>query len=367
MELPVLTDFKALLLADTPLIDVRAPIEFQEGAMPSATNLPLMTNEERAAVGTCYKRKGQQAALQLGHTLVSGTVKAERVAAWSEFAHQHPNGALYCFRGGLRSRISQQWIYENTGLLYPRVYGGYKALRRYLLEVLQSTPTNLKPLVLSGRTGAGKTELLKQLPNAMDLEGLARHRGSAFGHYPQAQPTQAQFENQLAVQLLKQPLDRFTVFEDECRTIGSVHIPSPLFESLTQAPLLVLQVSDQERLERTYQEYIVQQSALLQTLALHNPEQGIEAFAAYLCKSIQKIERRLGGVRYSQVSKLMQQALQHQQLTGELEAHRAWVKIILFDYYDPMYDYQLSRKQQRVVFSGSALEMLEYIRSLRPA
>ncbi|MEN9434613.1 MAG: tRNA 2-selenouridine(34) synthase MnmH [Pseudomonadota bacterium] len=363
-ELPILTDLKTILLSNQPLIDLRAPIEFREGAMPCATNLPLMTDDERAAVGTCYKRKGQQAAIQLGHELVSGVVKAERVAAWAQFVKQHPDGALYCFRGGLRSRISQQWLYEETGVFYPRIQGGYKALRRYLLEVLEVLPSTLSIHVLTGRTGAGKTELLAQLSNAIDLEYLAHHRGSAFGHYLEPQPSQAQFENNLAVTLLQQSISTLSlVFEDESRTIGAVHIPKTLFECLAQAPLVRVEVSNEERLERTYQEYVVKQFA---TFVQVNASTALEYFSAYLLKSIEKIARRLGGVRTQQVWDLVQQALSHQQKTGELELHLAWVKVLLLEYYDPMYDYQLSRKQSRLVFSGSSHEVEEYFRSLRP-
>lgn len=100
-------DYKQLFLNDTPLIDTRAPIEFAKGAVPNATNMPLMTDEERTKVGTCYKHQGQQTAINLGHKLVSGAVKEERVQAWIKFAQQNPQGFIYCFRGGLRSKISQ--------------------------------------------------------------------------------------------------------------------------------------------------------------------------------------------------------------------------------------------------------------------
>lgn len=366
-ELPVLTDLKAVLLADTPLMDVRAPIEFTEGAIPHATNLPLMNDQERAAVGTCYKRKGQQAAIQLGYELVSGQVKSERVEQWVNFVRNHPQGALYCFRGGLRSRITQQWLFEASGIECPRIHGGYKALRRFLLESLEQCASTQRFLVLTGRTGAGKTQVLKSLPNALDLEGLAHHRGSAFGHYPQAQPTQINFENQLAVQLLKQQQYLSTIVEDECRTIGSIHSPKVLFDQLVLAPLIVLEVPDTERLERTYQEYVVEQLAAFQAHCVPDTSLGFELFKQYLLGSVQKIAKRLGGVRFSQVLNLMNQALSHQEHTGELEQHLAWVKVLLFEYYDPMYDYQVSRKHERVQFSGSQIEVLEYLRSLHPA
>ncbi|ESE93949.1 tRNA 2-selenouridine synthase [Salmonella enterica subsp. enterica serovar Virchow str. ATCC 51955] len=105
-------DYRALLLADTPLIDVRAPIEFEQGAMPGAINLPLMMDDERAAVGTCYKRQGADAALALGHRLVCGDIRQQRLEAWKAAYQRFPNGYLCCARGGQRSHIVQRWLQE---------------------------------------------------------------------------------------------------------------------------------------------------------------------------------------------------------------------------------------------------------------
>ena len=103
-------DLEALFLHDIPLIDTRAPVEFSKGSLPLASNLPLMIDEEREAVGICYQQKGQAAALRLGHKLVNGELKAERLNQWIHFSQRHPNGALFCFRGGLRSEITQSWL-----------------------------------------------------------------------------------------------------------------------------------------------------------------------------------------------------------------------------------------------------------------
>ena len=117
-------DLQALLATDTPLIDTRAPSEFVRGRLPTAVNLPLMTDAEREQVGTCYKLRGQKAAIELGHQLGRGSLKAECMEAWTRFASAHPTGALYCFLGGIRYEISQQWLQE-SGVEYPRVKGGY--------------------------------------------------------------------------------------------------------------------------------------------------------------------------------------------------------------------------------------------------
>ena len=111
-----LSDFRHIFLNDVSMMDVRAPIEFAQGAFPGVVNLPLMNDEERQKVGTCYKQRGQEAAIALGHSLVSGETKNGRIAAWAAFAKAHPHGVLYCFRGGLRSQITQQWLQSEAGM-----------------------------------------------------------------------------------------------------------------------------------------------------------------------------------------------------------------------------------------------------------
>ena len=105
---PNTQDYKSLFLNDTPLLDVRAPVEFSQGAFPGTVNVPLMNDDERHRVGLQYKQAGQDSAIELGHQLVCGETKNVRVAHWVEFARAHPHGYLYCFRGGLRSQISQR-------------------------------------------------------------------------------------------------------------------------------------------------------------------------------------------------------------------------------------------------------------------
>lgn len=363
-RLPVIEDLRSLILAAKPLMDVRAPVEFQEGAFPHTTNLPLMNDAERAAIGKRYKDAGQDDAILLGLNLVSGEHKAARIAAWHQFVLEHPDGALYCFRGGLRSRISQQWLYAETGIAYPRVAGGYKALRRYLLDELATLPQRYQAYVLSGRTGVGKTRLLTGLQQAIDLEGLAHHRGSAFGAWVKSQPSQIEFENSLAINLLQQLAEHYQqlVFEDESRSIGSLHLPDNLFFSLRAAPLVLLETNQTERLELTYQEYILDRLHAFQQQLL-NHEQAFLAFSQYLQTSLAKVQKRLGGTRYAKVLALMQAALIQQEKTGDGQWHQAWIELLLIDYYDPMYDYQISQKRERVIFVGNAREVRAFFAS----
>ncbi|QTR46753.1 tRNA 2-selenouridine(34) synthase MnmH [Thiothrix litoralis] len=365
-DLPLVEDLRSLFLSGRPLLDVRAPVEFHEGAFPNTRNHPLMDDADREAIGTCYKQQGQDAAIALGMQRVSGDIKDARVAAWAAFAREHPDGVLYCFRGGLRSRISQQLLYESTGIQYPRVKGGYKLMRRFLLQQLETLPSQLQPIILSGGTGSGKTIFLKTISQSIDLEGIANHRGSAFGTQPNQQPTQINFENQLAIDLMRK-LDQgqsTLLFEDESRMIGSLHLPETFFKRLSEAPLVLMQVPNDERVEISYQEYVVDN--LQAFTALHHGDEaaGFAAFSQYLLGSLAKIQRRLGGVRYQKAHRMMQDALIQQKRTGKTEAHYDLVRFILLDYYDPMYNYQISKKQDRLVFTGSPAEVRDYLNSM---
>lgn len=356
-------DYRTLLLQQVPMMDVRAPIEFAKGAFPGVVNLPLMNDDEREAVGICYKQRGQQAAIALGHRLVSGALKAERIAAWADFARQHPQGVLYCFRGGLRSQIVQQWLKDEAGINYPRVIGGYQEMRRYLLRVLEDSARDCRFTVLGGLTGCGKTELLRQLPNAIDLEGHARHRGSSFGQHPTGQPAQIDFENALAVDLLRKQAAGIPhlVVEDEGRHVGSCSIPLDLYHRLRQVPLVWLQAPLEQRVERILQEYTVDQLATF--TALYGAQEGFPRFAQQLQLSLSRIARRLGGERYQHLSAAMALALEHHQ-QGDPSLHRVWISALLQSYYDPMYAYQREQQEGRIVFSGEAAQVLAYFHRL---
>ncbi len=360
IELPQLDDYRSLFLNNTPLLDVRAPIEFNQGAFPFTENFPLMNDQERTDIGIRYKNAGQEEAIKLGHELVQGKIKSERVNHWANFFEQHPEGILYCFRGGMRSKISQQWIYEKTGNIYPRIKGGYKAMRRFLIDELETSTQRMEPFILSGRTGAGKTLLLKKLKQHIDLEGLFHHRGSVFGKYVTPQPTQIDIENSLSIELLKHMHHGHTqiVIEDEGVSIGSRRIPEILFNKMKQSPLIFLETSVEERINITFQEYIIE--ALAEYQSFYGEEQGLQGWAEQLQNSIDKIQRRLGGLRHKELKASLSNAIK-QQLEGDIETHKEWIKILLVEYYDPMYDYQLSKKQERIIFKGKQNDVYDYL------
>lgn len=359
IDLPQIDDYRSLFLSDTPFLDVRAPIEFSQGAFPSTENIPLMNDQEREDIGIRYKNSGQDEAIKLGESLIQGETKSIRVNNWAEYIKQNPQGVLYCFRGGMRSKITQQWIYDKTGIIYPRVDGGYKAMRRFLIDELENSMNNIQPIILSGRTGIGKTILLKKLKQKIDLEGLFHHRGSVFGKHATPQPSQINIENKLSIELIKH-LDKGyknIVLEDEGGNIGSRRLPECLINKMKQSPVILLEESIEERINITYQEYIT--DALLEHQTLYGKELGLEKWTEQLHESIDKIQRRLGGVRYKKLKSQLIDAIQ-QQKQGDTENFKEWIKVLLIDYYDPMYDYQLSNKQERIIFKGNKDEVLGY-------
>jgi len=354
--------YKEIFLNDLPLMDVRAPVEFNKGAFPQAHNLPLMDDDERREVGTCFKQKGRQAAIELGHRLVAGALKAERIAAWANFAGEHPEGYLYCFRGGLRSQFAQQWLRTETGLDYPRIPGGYKAMRNFLIETTASTVAASHFILVGGLTGSGKTELLTQLDNAVDLEEHAHHRGSSFGRHAEAQPTQINFENTLAIDLLKQSARgrRVYVLEDEGRMIGHCALPLVLHQAMLKSPLVWLEDGFAHRAKRILRDYVIDLCA--EFIALHGREPGFIAFSEHLRLSLRNIAKRLGMERYQRLAAMMDAALNEQQRNGAVDGHLAWIKGLLGEYYDPMYAYQRNNNADRIIFRGDRRAVLAYLR-----
>ncbi|MEH6650650.1 MAG: tRNA 2-selenouridine(34) synthase MnmH [Motiliproteus sp.] len=357
-------DYESLFLNDVPMIDTRAPIEFSQGAFPNSVNLPLMSDDEREQVGTCYKRRGQDAAIKLGHQLVSGELKHQRVEGWRQFAEQHPNGFIYCFRGGLRSHTSRQWMTE-AGVEYPLIKGGYKAMRRFLLDLTEQQAAERPWLVLSGRTGTGKTRVLDRVAPSLDLEGLANHRGSSFGRRVTPQPRQINFENALAINLLKlqHRIAGCLMVEDESRLIGSLNLPLSLYEAMGQAPIAVLEEPMALRVEQVKADYVDDLAA--EYISHFGAEQGVQQYAEYMLASLARVKKRLGGERYLSINALMQAAMDQHLLNGETELHAVWIEALLTQYYDPMYDYQLSKKQDRVLFRGNQAAVEQWFEQYR--
>ena len=352
-------NFRDLFLNDTPLLDVRAPVEYHKGAFPNSTNLPLLDDEQRHVIGTRYKEQGQDAAIALGWELATDEVQAQRKDVWKNFTEQHPEGYLYCFRGGLRSRMSQKLIAE-TGTQYPMVEGGYKAMRRFLIDELETNCTTTPLILISGRTGIGKTRVLNHIKHSIDLEGLANHRGSAFGANISVQPRQIDFENQLSIKLLKQRADhQGPVFvEDEGRLIGRIYLPDVLRDKMQTSPLVTLETTLTERVEFALEDYIT--NALPEYYAEYGETIGQENFRSQILDNLARIKKRLGHDRHKILEGEFSDALQDLFSIGNSDGFRSGIQHLLTEYYDPMYDYQQSQRQGRIIFKGNHEEVITW-------
>ncbi len=352
-------DFRSIVLNETPLIDVRAPVEFEKGAFKNSVNLPLMDNEERRLVGIEYKNKGNEKAVKLGHTLISGEIKEKRIQHWLDFKKAHPDAMLYCFRGGQRSEISQKWLRENNQDIV-RLKGGYKAFRNYLMQEIDNSVKYFKPIILGGRTGSGKTIFLKKIKNSIDLEGLANHRGSSFGRKVTPQPTQINFENTLAYELIQKINDehKHLLFEDEGKFVGSLYIPKLFAAYLNNAPLIILQTPLRTRVQITFDEYI---TAAQKQYRVVYKEGGMKLWYQDIHSAMKRISRRLGLERYAHLCKIFDEAFRVQSKTNDCELYKEWIIYLLEEYYDPMYDYQIENNTKRIVFKGNADACKEYL------
>jgi tRNA 2-selenouridine synthase len=355
-----ISDFKQLFLSDTPMVDVRAPIEFAKGAFPTSINAPLMNDDEREAVGTCYKEHGPDAAVELGHSLVHGEVKAERVQQWQAFAELHPNGILYCFRGGLRSRISQQWLSE-AGIDRPYVEGGYKAMRAYLLAQLHQRVQEGQFLVLSGATGSGKTEVINDWQHSIDLEGLANHRGSAFGKTFEPQPAQIDFENAWSVEWLKRHHENSTapvLIEDESRLIGRIAVLPEYLAAAKLANNVLLEAPFEQRITRIRRDYFMDAFAHYQ---ISDAEQAYDLLDAFIRDAFGRIKKRLGGTRFALLNDMLDAAVASLKSQNDWTGFDEIIAILLSEYYDPMYEYQYQQKTDKTIFKGNHADIIEWL------
>lgn len=299
---------------ELPLIDARSEGEFAQSQIPGSINLPILTNEERVKVGTLYKEKGSLEATLKGFELVGPRFHQIQKQALERFPER--KAIVYCWRGGMRSQILS-WLLSMVGFEIFRLKGGYKTYRTYTFEKVRE---NYPLLVLGGKTGTGKTILLKKLKDegeqVIDLEGLAHHKGSSFGSIGQKpQPTVEQFENLLAEELRLMDLSNPIWVENESRKIGRMIIPDRFYEQMIQSPMIEIQKSEAERIDHIAKEYG------------ELPEEELIAAVA-------RLQKRLGGLR-------TQQAIEDIRIKN----NPSWISSLLL-YYDKTYDFDLQRHEE---------------------
>lgn len=351
--------FDDLLILGVPFLDVRAEIEFSKGSLPTATNIPILHDQERHVVGACYKKDGRKAAIELAHSLVKGPTKYRRIEAWCEFARANSNVHIYCWRGGLRSNYAREWILA-SGVDIPLIQGGFKALRQLILDQISDAADQVPIVRIGGKTGTAKTVLVKNIEFSTDLEAHANHRGSSFGQRVSGVSTQINFENSLGIDLLRKRHtfpNRTLIVEDESRRIGSNFIPKEFYEKMRASDIAVIEMSMEFRAQRIAQEYVIQMTKEFQDA---HPIDGWELFVNYLTQSLFRVRKRLGLENYKLIESLMKDALRQQYNCGDTSGHDAWIFAMLRDYYDPMYVYQLKEQSHKIVFRGGYDEVLNW-------
>ena len=300
-----------------PVIDVRSPSEFQKGHIVGAINIPLFSDNERAIVGIKYKKSGRIEAVKAGLDIV-GPKMSQMVSDAIKIA---PNKKLllYCWRGGMRS-ASMAWLFNQVGIETKTLIGGYKTYRR-TAQLLFSK--SYKIFVLGGMTGSGKTAILYELEKmgqqVLDLEGIANHKGSAFGGIGQKpQPTTEQFENNLFEKLHSINSDKLLWLEDESISIGSVFIPQPLFDQMRKAIRVAINRPIDIRVKRLEQEYS-------------------QLPSNYLVDAVKRISKRLG----SDNANYCIESIEKGNFSKAIE--------ICLRYYDKTYNYGLSQHGSNLI------------------
>jgi tRNA 2-selenouridine synthase len=313
-----------------PVVDVRSEAEYAQGHILQALNVPLLNNDERHRVGTTYKQLGQHAAIREGFRLVGP--RLDDILGQAEEISQGREMLIHCWRGGMRSSNFAQFV-GMAGMRSRVLQGGYKTYRQAAAQAFQ---TRLNLVLLTGFTGSGKTEALHALREAgeqvIDLEGLAHHRGSAFGGlFMPPQPTTEQFQNDLFEEILKVDASRPVWVEDESIAIGKIFLPPDFWQQMTVAPIVELKVPLDVRIARLVRDYG------------HAPKPEFSEI-------MKKIGKKLGG----QHLKAAEERLTADDLPAVME--------ILLTYYDKAYRQSIEKRHDRltgsIVWSGSGFSGL---------
>lgn len=313
----LLTDRFLELAQQVLVVDVRAPIEYRKGHIPGAINIPLFEDMERAEIGTIFKQQGKDEAVTRGLEIVSP--KMVRLVQEVKALAKTKTVLVYCFRGGMRSN-SFAWLMNTSGLNASVLKGGYKSYRNHVLNYF-AHPQQL--LLLGGYTGSGKTDVLKQLARqgqqVVDLEGLAHHKGSAFGGInEEKQPPQQQFEHRLYHAFREQDTRKTILLEDESKSIGFNKIPHSLWLQMKQATIIKLEVPFELRVANLVKDYATSDVDALKACVL-------------------KIGQQLGPLN----TKLCLQYLNEGNLHDTAR--------LSLQYYDKAYAYIYSNKQQPII------------------
>ena len=303
--------FEESLKITNPLyVDVRAPIEYNEDHIPGAVNLPIFNDEERKEVGTLYKMVGKVDAVKRG-TEIGGRRIVDIINSLTEIKDKEI--IIYCARGGMRSGAVGSLI-NSLGIKTYRIIDGYRSFRKVVMDELSTVKIKPKIFILQGLTGAGKTEILKVLPNAIDLEDMAGHRSSIFGGIGLRQNSQKRFETLLWQRLEELKNEAFIVIEGESKKVGNIHIPENIFMQMREAPPVYIETPIERRVEIIKKEYT----------GFNEDER--------ILKIVNTLRSKLGADKTDALTEFYNQ--------GNLDE---FIKILLLDYYDTLYRHTLDK------------------------
>ncbi len=308
--MPETIHFIESLLDNHLPVDVRTPLEYDEDHMPGAINVPLLTNEERVEIGTLYKVAGPQAARVRGLEMTAHRMPA-MVATIADAAAGRPI-LVYCWRGGLRSRTVAA-ILDLAGYNAVQLIGGYKSFRHHVMTYFEPFRPPAPLVVIHGMTGIGKTEFVLGMKSdhftVIDLEGLACHRGSAFGELGLTQDlSQKRFETLLWDAFRKAPVGRPVIVEGESKRIGKLSLPGNMYEVMQESAKVWCQASLETRVKRLVAEY------------------GKPVYREGMAEALQRIGKRLGREKCAEIAGYLER-WELEPFTTELIRH----------YYDKVY------------------------------
>ncbi len=301
--MPKISINDALTLKDVVFLDVRSEKEFEEDHIPGAINMPILNNEERHIVGYTYKQESKDKAYEIGYKIFD-----QKISEFENLLRNYKDKEIifYCFRGGMRSGCFVDYFLKK-GLKVYQIEGGYKKYRELVRDEIKKAILPEKIIVIYGLTGSGKTEIIKKLENAIDLEGLAKHRSSLFGGVGLKPNTQKMFETLLFNELKKNR--DYLILEGESRKIGSIILPENVYNAMINAKKLAVTCSIESRARRIVKDYFTNQEKIDEVKAI-----------------VPKLTERLSKKKVDELLTLL-----------ENKNYFEFSKIMLKEYYDPLY------------------------------
>tara|TARA_B000000557_G_scaffold250436_1_gene236755 strand:- start:184 stop:1215 length:1032 start_codon:yes stop_codon:yes gene_type:complete len=326
-----------MLIIDKKAIDVRSEHEFNKGTIPNSISMPILNDDQHKLVGIEYKKNGKESAINLGLKLVSGEKRQKLIDDWISIIKKHNVEYIFCKRGGLRSKTAKEWL-RGKDIDIKVLKGGYKSYRKKVVKAHENLAEYRGNwFIIAGYTGSGKTAIIQDLNSSIDLENLAKHRGSTFGALNEAQPTQQNFENKLTYLYLKR-YNGNIILEAESRNIGSVALPGKFYEKMRTSKYIFVEADIETRVDNIVNEYIkiplkqgIRKSSLLSTYQ----------------EALGKICRRLGHDNYITVNNEMKVAFGDQKAS-----HKLWIRLLLENYYDKLYKHKLDKISKQIIYSS---------------